>query len=130
MIGHQSIIDLRLNGYKPVEIWVMLPNEKPTFGPINDPESMMQNQFKPEVYVMPDESVGSLDFRFVRDITIHIVCIDKNRSMRALKRIAQFDPEKAICAGEDWMFGWTSRRGFINFFEKDLAKDDTNHHSG
>lgn len=130
MIGHQSIIDLRFNGYKPTEIWVMLLDKLPRFGTMDHPEIMMQNQLRPEVHVLPDEVVETLDFRFVKEVTVHIVSLDKNRSIRALHRIAEFDPTRAICAGEDWMIGWNKSRGFINFFEKETAKDDSHNHAG
>lgn len=121
MIGQKAIIDLRLQGLKPAECWVILHGENPDFRDWDHPEMLMQNDMAPEVHVLPAESVDTLDFRFLRGVIVHISGGDMERSIRCLRRISTFEPEKAICAGDGWMVGWKADRGFIDFLQKKAA---------
>jgi len=119
MTGHQSIVELRLHHHKPAEAWVILHDrERPTFGSFTQPETLMHNQSAPEVHVMPEEVVGTLDFRFLRGVLVHIVGLDKDRCIAAVNRVAQFEPAKAITAGQDWLLGWKPGIGFIDLLRK------------
>lgn len=121
MIGQKSIIDLRLQGLMPAQCWVMLHDETPEFRDWYHPEMLMQNDMAPEVHVGPSEIVDTLDFRFLRGIVAHIAGGEMERSIRCLRRIAAFEPAKAICAGDGWMVGWKAGYGFINFLQKKAA---------
>lgn len=121
MIGQEAIIDLRFEGYKPSDLWLVLHDERPTFGPFTHPEQLMHTGSPPEVHVMPDEVIETLDLRFVRGIVVHIVGVDKAKCRSALRRLVEFEPAKAITAGPDWLAGWEPGRGYINFLAENQA---------
>lgn len=118
MTGQRAIIELRQHGKMPAECWVVLHAEPRRFYDDWHPEMLMENDMAPEVHVMPDENVATLDFRFLRGGVVHIAGGDKARAMATLERIAQFEPAKAIAAGADWMIGWKADRGFVNFLQR------------
>lgn len=122
VIGHNAIIDIRMEGYKPSDVWLVLHDERPQFGTFTHPEQLMQTGSFPEVHVMPDEVIETLDLRFLRDLTVHIVGQSRARCRSALRRVAEFEPAKAITAGPDWLAGWIAGRGYINFLTETQSK--------
>lgn len=122
MTGHLSIIEIRMQGLKPSDMWLVLHSVKPEFGPFTDPEDQLHSGSFPEVHVMPNESVETMDLRFVRGMVVHIVGADKDRCRRALRRVVDFEPNKAITAGPDWLAGWVSGQGYINFLTEKNEK--------
>ena len=122
MIGHNAIVNLRLEGYRPAELWLVLHEERPAFSSFTHPETLMHTGGHPEVHVLPDEAAETLDLRFVRGILVHIVGQDEERCGRALRRVAEFEPAKAITAGEGWMLGWKPGLGFIDFLKRRPAQ--------
>lgn len=122
MIGQNAIIDLRYEGYRPSNVWLVLHEERPAFGTFTNPELLMHSGGFPEVHVMPDEIVNTLDLRFMRELVVHIVGSDKDRCRSALRRVAEFEPAKAITAGPDWLAGWIAGQGYVNFLDKEQAQ--------
>lgn len=122
MIGQNAIIDLRIEGYKPSDVWLILRDTPPAFGTYCHPEQMMHTGSFPEVHVMPDEVVEALDLRFLRDLVVHIVGADKSRCRKALLRVVEFEPSRAFTAGHDWLAGWEKGRGYINFLTETPAQ--------
>jgi len=122
VIGQNAIIDIRMEGYRPSDVWLVLHDERPQFGTFTHPEQLMQTGSFPEVHVMPDEVVEALDLRFLRDLVVHIVGADKSRCRKALRRVVEFEPAKAITAGHDWLAGWEKGRGYINFLTETQSK--------
>lgn len=121
MIGNQSLLELRMSGVKPSDVWVVCLPERPEYGPYSHPEKQVEVRGMghlrgyPTIHVFDDEPASSLDLRTVIGTTVHIAATDRERGLDLLDRIATFSPLKAIAAGPWGMIGWKPERGIVEF---------------
>lgn len=114
MTGHQSLIDLRLNGYCPAKAHIVALETRPVFGRYDNPEQAMNEQQYPLIVVMPEDSPETLDLRFLRGIIVQVVGNDQPRAHALLARVAQFEPAKAIASGAWGLRAWKPSKGFFD----------------
>lgn len=121
MTGDKSLIDLRMSGVKPSDVWVVCLPEKPEYGPYTHPEKQVEIRGMghlrgyPTIDVYDDEPASALDLRAVIGTTVHIATDNRARAIELLERISTFSPMKAIAAGSWGMVGWKPERGLVEF---------------
>lgn len=116
MLGHQSLLDLRMAGYRPSSVFVWCCDKQPVFtSSFDHPDSRLKMGSFPELLVLPDESAELLDMRVLHGLVVHINAGTQERGEAVMRRAAEFTPEKIICAGDWGMLGWKPERGFVRF---------------
>ena len=95
MTGHESIIELRMQGYAPRNVWVHVLDSEPSYFPGTHPRQALQNGFQATIDIGPDDR-RVLDFRCLTGLGIHLMGADESRVMRVLKQIEQVQPSYVI----------------------------------
>ncbi|MCZ4330759.1 hypothetical protein [Castellaniella denitrificans] len=114
MTGHQPLIAMRLEGYCPAGAFVTVIETAPTWGPYTHPDRAMENGGSPDIVILPEDNPATVDLRCLRGMVVQIHGNDHARTVAALERISQFEPAKAIAAGEWGLRAWKSNRGFFD----------------
>jgi len=108
MTGHQAIVALRLRRMKPNGCTLYVYDCAPVYRWYwEQPELAMHNGFHPSVDILPDDVVPTLDLRFVRDLTVHVVGWQPARTRAVFDHAVQFAPAKMAAALDD-VFLWYS----------------------
>lgn len=114
MTGHRPLIEMRLAGYMPKSAFVTVLETRPTWGPYTHPNEAMSLGAAPDIVILPDDNPSTVDLRCLRGILVHIAGNDRTRTIAALERIAEFEPEKAIAGGDWGLRAWKPGKGFFD----------------
>ncbi len=115
MTGHEPLIDMRLSGYMPKAAFVTVIESSPAaWGTYTHPNEAMNLGGAPDIVIMPDDNPATVDLRCLRSMLVHIAGNDRDRAVATLERIAQFEPLKAIAAGQWGIRAWKPRKGFFD----------------
>ena len=95
MTGHESIIELRMQGYAPRNVWVHVLDSEPSYFPGTHPRQALQNGFQAAIDVGPKDT-HVLDLRCLTGLGIHLMGTDESRVMWVLKQIEQVQPSYVI----------------------------------
>jgi len=116
MTGHECIIDLRLRGFRPnsCHLWVYETTPVYRWG-WDHPEQAINNNWSPEVHVMPDDIVQTLDLRFLRGMMVNVCGWKKSRTLAAFYRVVDFLPAVAVVAIEDTFLHYTTEKGLVDY---------------
>jgi len=115
MIGHQSIIELRLQGYKPRTCWVNLYGFVPLYP--NDhwhPEFQLGQDCHATVDILPDDVVQTLDLRFVHGLAVNVVGWHKARTLAVFDHAVKFAPAKMAAALDDVLMWYSPEVGVVD----------------
>ena len=96
MRGQTEIIQLRLSGYKPTMVWVLVLQNPCQTRHYIDAENTIELSGMPELHIGIDDNIGALDFRFLHGVTVLLQGMDADRLRQAYRRISQFSPERII----------------------------------
>lgn len=72
MIGHQQIIDARLDGLKPTTVFFTDAKPPAYPMPVEAPEKALEHRLYPEVYLSTDDLKKRLDLRFIASCRVLI----------------------------------------------------------
>lgn len=101
MTGQNSIIGLRLRGYSPSDVWVVVLDTEPRYFEGTHPENLLSSGFLAQIDVLPTDNPATLDFRCLHGLRAHVVG-DNHRRVRAVfNRIQQFDPAEILAVTDD-----------------------------
>ena len=114
MTGHQPLIAMRLAGYRPAGAFVIVLQDRPSWGPYTHPDRAMDWGGSPTIVLLSDDNPAAVDLRCLRDLVVQIAGEDRARTVAALERIAQFEPAKAIAGGDWGLRAWKPNRGFFD----------------
>lgn len=114
MTGHQPLIAMRLSGHRPAGAFVTVIETFPTWGTYTHPDRAMEWGGSPDIVILPEDNPATVDLRCLRDLVVQIAGNDQRRTVAALERISQFEPAKAIAAGEWGLRAWKPNRGFFD----------------
>lgn len=103
MRGQNTIIQMRLAGYKPSNVWLLLLDGPCSRRRFMDAENVIANGGQAEVHVGDDEVVGTLDLRFLTGLTVLLQGMDRDRLRLAYTRLKEFDPERIITSSADFI---------------------------
>jgi hypothetical protein len=95
MTGHEQILEMRMRGYSPEQVWVTVFNTEPEYFPGTHPSLNLQNGFSASVDVTPRDR-GALDFRCLVGLVVHLFGTDENRVMQVLRHIERAGPSRVI----------------------------------
>jgi hypothetical protein len=95
MTGHEPIIELRMQGYAPRNVWVHVLDHEPCYFPGTHPRQSLQNGFQASIDIEPNESL-ILDFRCLTGLGVHLMGTNQSRVIRVLKLIEQVQPGYVI----------------------------------
>lgn len=95
MTGHEPIIEMRMNGYAPQNVWVFVLDAEPKYFPATHPAMCMQNGSGAEIHVTPMDK-GALDFRCLRGLVINLQGNNENRVLQVLRQIERSEPLRVI----------------------------------
>ncbi len=119
MIGHQSLLSLRMAGMRPSDVWIVCLAEHPAYGQFTHPEAQIEyfglGQYRgyPTIHVLDEEPAAALDLRCVIGTMVHICSTTRERGLAVLDRVSQFSPRKAIAAGSWGMVGFKPGLGMV-----------------
>lgn len=112
MIGHTSLIDLRMQGYKPRAVFVYALEAGQQYTRYQNPEHQIFLGGLPVIDVLPDENVALLDFRCLAALSVHLSGGRSYRVMEVLDRLMEFAPECVYAVADDAMLYWSAADGF------------------
>lgn len=106
MRGQNAIIRMRLAGYKPAFVWLLvLQGQAPTQGFL-DAEQTLENTRLPEIHVGIDENPAELDLRPLVGLTVLLQGLDRDRVRGVFARLKFFDPARVVVSGVDFFYDY------------------------
>nr|MBF0684257.1 hypothetical protein [Pseudomonas sp.] len=112
MIGHTSLIDLRMQGYKPRAVFVYALDADQQYTRYSHPEHQIFLGGLPVIDVPADENVSAMDFRCVAALTVHLSGEPSYRVMEVLDRMMEFNPECIYAVADGSLLHWSPATGF------------------
>ena len=97
MRGHQQIIDMRKEGYKPKSIFVQAGFEPVVTCRFDDPDRAFETKQFAEVWISNDEMAGHVDLRFVIGCRLHVHAERWSEElMQLLDRLVEAQPLQIV----------------------------------
>lgn len=106
MRGHDSIVRMRLAGYRPRMVWIFVQDRDPEKAPVRDPENLLSNGMLPEIQVGPSDADEALDLRAVAGLIVHLQGGDIARLRNVFSRIREFSPARIITSNAELFHDW------------------------
>lgn len=113
MIGHETLIALRMKGYKPSSVFVSILRGNPDYTVFTHPDMVMSLGGQPEIDLGPDDSPSTADFRCVVGLPVHLVGEDETRVLSVADRVIKFRPLWLLASGfsDEYLYRWTPTGG-------------------
>ena len=90
MTGYAELLEHRLRGYKPNEVWLIVCDEQPPTWLKQDARDSINNGFMATVLVLPNESAAPLDLSALTGITVHVIAKNTPRSHAIIKHCLRY----------------------------------------
>lgn len=103
MRGQNAIIRMRLEGYKPSQVWLFVLQTECSKKYWVDAENTIEMSGLPEIHIGIDEVVGALDLRVLTGVTVLLQGLDVDRLRAVFARIKEFSPERIITSTGDFV---------------------------
>lgn len=94
MTGHQALLQLRLRGQKPSDVFVMVLDTEPVKRGF-----MAADQSMAEIDIGPSDEPKLLDLRAIRGCRVHVSGPNEARVRAVANRARQFEPTEILAAG-------------------------------
>ncbi len=102
MRGHESVLEVRRQGYMVDNVWVhVLDTDIPKYPAMQDPDYALEFGMRPEIHVQRSDRVLALDFKCLVNATVHLIGRDKDRTVAVMRQILRFKPARVIASGFD-----------------------------
>ena len=85
MIGYAELLEHRLRGYKPNEVWLIVCGEQPPPWLKQDARDSIANNFMVTMLILPNQSIASLDLSALLGLTVHVFAKNTPRSHEIIK---------------------------------------------
>lgn len=85
MIGYSELLNARMNGFTPEQVWVHALDHKPDYWLKQDATDAIANEFRVSVLILPNESVSTLDLFALKGLTAHFMGKNERRSHEIIK---------------------------------------------
>jgi hypothetical protein len=105
MIGSNAIVNARMQGYSPDQVWVHVLDTMPDAWLKQDAEDCIANGFRAQILILPNESVSSLDLSALYGLTVHLMGENKAR-VAAVSRQCQKFAERILNVADDVLTDW------------------------
>ena len=106
MRGQNTIIRMRLSGYRPALVWLLALDGTCPKRYFLDAENTIMHGGRPEVHIGADEIPGTLDLRFITGLTVLLQGSEKSRLRAVFARLREFVPERIITSSPDFVHDW------------------------
>lgn len=112
VIGHRSLLDARMRGFKPADVWVFCVSDGVTYGSFTHPEAQLGRMMNgrwvglPEIHIRDDANAAALDLRVVVGLTVHILAPNRRRALQLMRRVSECSPAKVIASGPWGLIVW------------------------
>lgn len=98
MIGHETLLALRMRGYRPAAVFVCL-TEPRDYTVFSHPDMVMSLGGLPEIDVFPDDALKTVDLRVLAGLSVHISGPEGRQVKALFKRVLDFSPaDVTACA--------------------------------
>lgn len=113
MIGHKSLIDVRMQGFVPDAVFVYASCKTQKYTRWSHPEHQLYAGLPPVIEIEPEDNINRLDFRCVTGMQVHLYCDEFATMLEAAQRIKTFSPSLLIygCAIVDSRGLWSPANG-------------------
>jgi len=113
VIGHETLIALRMKGYKPSSVFVSILPANQDYTVFTHPDMVMSLGGPPEIDLGPDDSPKTADFRCLIGLPVHVVGTDETRTLAVADRAIQFRPLWLLASGfsDEYLYRWTPAGG-------------------
>lgn len=102
MRGHESVLEVRRQGYGVEHVWVhVLDSDIPRYSFMQDPDNALELGLRPEINIQKSDKPQTLDFRCLLGATVHLIGTDKPRTLAVMRQILRFKPSRIIASGFD-----------------------------
>ena len=95
MIGYIELLNARMNGFAPEQVWVHALDHKPSYWLKQDATGAIANGFHVSILILPTESVSTLDLFALKGLTVHFMGKNERRSHEIIK-VCQRYAERVI----------------------------------
>ena len=85
MIGFRELLNARLDGYAPSQVWVHVLDNKPDYWLKEDAQDAIANGFHVSLLILPNESTSTLDLFALKGLTVHVAGNNDRRSHEIIK---------------------------------------------
>lgn len=85
MIGYAELLNARMNGFAPEQVWVHALDHKPDYWLKQDATDAIANGFHVSILILPSESVSTLDLFALKGSTVHVMGKNERRSHEIIK---------------------------------------------
>lgn len=104
MRGQDCIIRMRVAGYRPAIVWLLVLDEPCPRSQFHDAELILQNGGLPEVHVGTEDLPGALDLRALTGLLVLLQGTDRQRLRDVFSRLKTFDPARVIVSSPDFVY--------------------------
>ncbi|MDS1141730.1 hypothetical protein RE432_14915 [Pusillimonas sp. SM2304] len=110
MRGQNAILQMRMGGYRPALVWLLvLDSECPRRRHL-DAETTLQESPMPEIHVGMEDNPAELDLRVLVDLTVLLQGMDRNRVRAVFTRLKSFDPARVVVSGADFFHDYSPQK--------------------
>ena len=95
MIGYSELLNARMNGFAPDQVWVHALDHKPDYWLKQDAQDAIANGFHISLLILSNESVSTLDLFALKGLTAHVMGKNERRSHEIIK-VCQRYAERVI----------------------------------
>src|SRR3546814_8698344 len=101
MRGQNAIIRMRLAGYRPALVWLLVLADTCSRRYFADAENSLEISRMPEIHVGIEDNPGELDLRPLVGLTVLLQGLDRDRVRHVFARLKLFDPARVIVSGAE-----------------------------
>lgn len=85
MIGYAELLNARMDGFAPEQVWLHVLDRKPDQWQKQDAQDAIANGFHVSILILPNESVSALDLFALKGLTVHVNGNNERRSHEIVK---------------------------------------------
>lgn len=93
MVGYTELLNSRLNGFAPTNIWVHVLDCEPSYYLKRDAQEAIANGFRVSLLILPNESIASLDLSALTGLTVNVVGQNTPRAHAFIKHCLRYAEE-------------------------------------
>lgn len=109
MRGQNIIVRMRLAGYAPARVWLLVLETECSTRHFMDAERVVENGGYAEIHVGIDDNLAGLDLRALTGLEVLLQGLDRDRVRAVFSRLKSFDPARIIVSGADFFYDYRPR---------------------
>lgn len=105
MIGHTEILNARMRGYSPEQVHVHVLDNPPSYWLKQDATDALENGFRAQILILPNESISSLDLSVLEGLIVHVEGPDQRRCGAVIKQVCKH-AERVLHFADGALMDW------------------------